>query len=208
MHFRRMLLNGEPEVGGGKLVAKHEFGDAELQVGVVPGRGGWLVLGLSVSPRNHDRPGCGGRGVSKSRRGRGRPSRKGDGRGYKGPGCGRCGGAERSRRGGNGGDRGGAQSQRLWNEVGDQSRKVGQSRELPSSGGDMSREMGRSQELLCSGSDKGRGIRRSRRLGREPGEEGGVAALGPREGCGGGACLSLEGGKTCLVLPVGPRRFF
>ena len=90
MHLRRMLFDGEPEVGGETLVAEHQFGDAELQVGIVPGRGGRLVLGLPVRPRGHDRPGCGGRGFSGSRRGHGRPSRKGDGRGYQGPGCGRA----------------------------------------------------------------------------------------------------------------------
>ena len=166
------------------------------------------MLGRPMSPRDHDRPGCGGRGFSGGRRGHSRPSRKGDGRGYQGPGCGRGGGAEGSRRGRSGGDRGGVQSQRLWDRGGDQRREVGQSRGLPSSGGDRSREMGRSPGLLCSRSDKGRGTGWSRLLGREPGEEGGVAALGHREGCGGGACLSLEGGKACLVLPVGLRRFF
>ena len=57
-----------------------------------------------MRPRDHDRPGCGGRrfaGFSGSRRLHGRPSRKGDGRGYQGPGCGRSGGTERSRHGGN-----------------------------------------------------------------------------------------------------------
>ena len=206
MHLRRMLFNGEPEVGGEELVAKHEFGNAELQVGIIPGHGGRLVLGLPVSPRDHDRPGCGGRGFSGSRRGHGRPSRKGDGRGYQGPGCGRGGGTERLRRGGNGRDRGGAQSQRLWDGGGDHSRKIGRSRGLPSSGGDISREMGRSQGLLCSGSDKGRGIGRSRRLGREPGAEGCMAALGHRDGSSGGAFLSRQRGDACLLLPEGPRR--
>ena len=190
--------------------------------------GPWGAVGaeLPVCPRNHDRPGCGGRGFSEGRWGHGRLSRKGDGRGYRsqGPGCGRGCGAERSRRGGSGGDRGGVQSQRLLDGEGDQSRKVGQSRlpcsgddrsrkvgrsrGLPSSGGDISCEMGRSQGLLCSGSDKGRGIGWNRLLGREPGEEGGVAALGYRNGCGGGACLGLPGGETCLALPEGPRRVF
>ena len=169
VHLRRMLLNGEPEVGGEELVAKHEFENAELQVGVIPGHGGRLVLGLPVCPRDDDRPGCGGRGFSGSRRGHGRPSRKGDGRGYQGPGCGRGGGAERSCRGGSGGDHGGVQSQRLWDGGGVPSREVGQSRGLPSSGGGRGREMGRSPGLVSSRSDKGRGIGRSRRLGREPG---------------------------------------
>ena len=48
------------------------------------------MLGLPVRLRDHDRPECGGRGFSGfsgfsgSRRGHGRPRRKGDGRGYKG----------------------------------------------------------------------------------------------------------------------------
>ena len=116
MHLRRMFLDGNPEVGGEKLVSKHQFGNGELQVGIIPGHVGRLVLGLPVRPRDHDRPGCGGRGFSGfsgSRRGHGRPRRKDDGRGYQGPGCGRGGGTERSRRVENGGDRGGAQSQRL-----------------------------------------------------------------------------------------------
>ena len=50
VRLRRMLLDGEPEVGGGKLVVKHQFGDAELQVGIIPGHGGRLVLGLPVRP--------------------------------------------------------------------------------------------------------------------------------------------------------------
>ena len=205
VHLRRMLLNGEPEVGGEELVAKHEFGNAELQVGVIPGHGGRLVLGLPVSPRDHDRPGCGGQGFSGSRRGHGRPSRKCDGSRYQGPGCGRGGEAERSRRGGSGGDHGGVQSQRLWDGGGYQSREVGQSRGLPSSGGGRGPEIGRSPGLLCSRSDKGRGIGRSRRLGREPGVEGGAATLGHREGCSGGAFLSRQRGDACLVLPEGPR---
>ena len=142
VHLRRMFLYGDPEVGGGKLVSKHQFGNGELQAGIIPGHGGRLVLGLPVRPRDHDRPGCGGRGFSGfsgSRRGHGRPSRKGDGRGYQGPDCGRGGGTERSRRGGNGGDRGGAQSQRLWGGGGVQSRKIDRSRGLPSSGGDIAR---------------------------------------------------------------------
>ena len=132
-----------------------------------------------------------------------RPSRKGDGRGYQGLGCGRGGGTERSRCGGNSGDRGGAQSQRRWDGGDEQSRKIGRSRGLPSSGGDRSREMGRSPRLLCSGSGISRGMGRSRLFGREPGEEGGVAALGRREGCGGGAFLGVNGGHACLALPVG-----
>ena len=160
------------------------------------------MLGLPVRPRDHDRPGCGGRGFagfSGSRRGHGRPSRKGDGRGYQGPGCGRGGGTERSRRGGNSGDRGGAQSQRLWDGRDDQSRKIGRSRRLPSSGGNRSREMGRSPRLLC---------RRSRWLCREPGEKGGVDALSLREGCGRGVFLNFNRSNACLILPVSPCRFF
>ena len=86
-------------------------------------------------------------------------------------------------------------------EGGNQSRKIGRSRGLPSSEGDISREMGRSQGLLCSGSDKSRGIGRSRRLGREPGEEGGMAALGHRDGSSGGAPLSRQRGDACLLKP-------
>ena len=52
-----------------------------------------------------------------------------------------------------------------------------------------------------------RGMGRNRRLGREPGEQGGVAALGRREGCGGGTCLGVDGSHACLALPVGSRRF-
>ena len=52
-----------------------------------------------------------------------------------------------------------------------------------------------------------RGVGRRRLLGREPGEEGGVAALGRREGCGGGACLGVDGSHACLAFPVGSRRF-
>ena len=226
VHLRRELLNGEPKVGGEEFIAEHKLRHAELQVCTILGRGERLGLRLPVCPRDHDRPGCGGRGFSGGRRGHGRPSRKGDGRGYRsqGPGCDRGCGAERSRRGGSGVDRGGVQSQRLGDREGDQSREVGQSRltcsggdrsrkvgrsrGLPSSGGDRSREMGRSQGLLCRGGDKGRGIGRSRLLAREPGEEGGVAALGHRDGCGGGACLGLQGGEACLALPEGPRRVF
>ena len=99
------------------MVTEPQFGNWELQVGITPGQGGGLVLGLPVGPRDHDRPRCGGRGFlgfSGSRRGHGRASRGGDGRGYQGPGCGRGGRTKRSRRGGDSGDRGGAQSQRLW----------------------------------------------------------------------------------------------
>ena len=134
-----------------------------------------------MRPRDHDRPGCGGRrfaGFSGSRRLHCRPSRKGDGREYQGPGCGRSSGTVRSRRGCNSGKRGGAQSQRLWDGGGDQSRKIGRSRRLPSSGGDRNRDMGRSPRLLGSGSGVSRGMGRSRLLGREPGEEGCMAALG------------------------------
>ena len=210
VHLRRMLLNGEPKVEGEEFIAEHKLRHAELQVCTILGRGERLGLRLPVCPRDHDRTGCGGRGVSGGRRGHGRPSRKGDGRGYhsQGPGCGRGGGAERSRRGGSGGDRGGVQRQRLRDGRSEQSRKVGRSRGLPSSGGDRSREMGRSQGLLCSGSDKERGIGRSRLLGREPGEEGGMAALGHRDGSSGGAFLSRQRGDACLALPEGPRRVF
>ena len=89
---------------------------------------------------------------------------------------------------------------------GDQSRKIGRSRGLPSSGGDISREMGRSQGLLCSGSGMSRGMGRSRLLGREPGEEGCMAALGHGDGSSGGAFLSRQRGDACLLLPEGPRR--
>ena len=50
MHLRRMFLDGDPEIGGGKLVSKHQFGNAELQVGIIPGHEGRLVLGLPVGP--------------------------------------------------------------------------------------------------------------------------------------------------------------
>ena len=88
---------------------------------------------------------------------------------------------------------------------GGQSRKIGRSQGLPSSGGDIGREVGRSQGLLCSGGGMSRGMERSRLLGREPGEEGGVAALSLREGCGGGAFLRFDRGNACLTLPVCPR---
>ena len=52
----------------------------------------------------------------------------------------------------------------------------------------------------------GRGMGRGRLLGREPGEEGGVAALGCREGRGGGACLGVDGRHACLALTVVPYR--
>ena len=201
MHLRCMVLDGDPEGGGKTFVVEHQFGNWELLVGITPGQGGGLVLGLPVGPRDHDRPRCGGRGFlgfSGSRRGHGRASRGGDGRGYQGPGCGRGGGTKRSRRGGNSGDRGGAQSQRLWDGGGDQSRKIGRSRRLPSSGGDRSREMGRSPRLLC---------RWSRWLCREPGEAGGVDALSLREGCGRGVLLSFDRSNACLTLPVSPCRF-
>ena len=94
--------------------------------------------------RDHDRPGCGGRGFTGRQRGHGWTRKKSDGMGYcgRGPGCGRGGGAERSRRSGSAGDRGGVQSQRLRDGEGDQNREVGQSR-LPCSGGDRSRKVGR-----------------------------------------------------------------
>ena len=206
MYLPRMVLDGDPEGGGKTIVAEHQFGNWKLQVGITPGQGGGLVLGLLVGPRDHDRPRCGGRGFlefSGSRRGHGRASRGGDGRGYQGPGCGRGGGTKRSRRGGNSGDRGGAQSQRLWDGGNEQSRKIGRSRGLPSSGGDRNCVMGRSPRLLCSESGISRGMGRGRLLGRESGEEGGVAALGRRDGCGGGAFLSVNGGDACLALPVG-----
>ena len=160
-----------------------------------------------MRPRDHDRPGCGGRkfaGFLGSRRLHGRPSRKGHGRGYQGPGCGRSGVTERSRRGGNSGNRGGDQSQRLWDRGGDQSRRIGRSRRLPSSGGDRSREIGRNPRLLCSGSGISRGLGRSRLLGREPGEEGCMAALGHGDGGSGGAFLSRQRGDACLLLLEGP----
>ena len=116
-------------------------------------------------------------------------------------------GAERSRRSGSGGDRGGVQSQRLRGGGGDQSREAGQS-QLPCSGGDRSRKFGRSRGLPGRGSDQGRGIGRSRLLGREPGEKRGIGALGHRDGCGGGAFLGLQKGEACLALPEGPRRVF
>ena len=146
-------------------------------------------------------------GFAGSRRLHGRPSRKGDGRGYQGLGCGRSGGTERSRRGGNSGNRGDAKSQRLWDVGDDQSRKIGRSRRLPSSGGDRSREMGRTPRLLCSGSSISRGMGRSWLLDREPGEEGGGEALSRRAGCGGGAFLGVNGGYACLAFPVGSSRF-
>ena len=34
-----------------------------------------------------------------------------------------------------------------------------------------------------------------------------MAALGRREGCGGRACLGVDGSHACLALPVGSRRF-
>ena len=66
--------------------------------------------------------------------------------------------------------------------------------------------MGRSPRLLCSGSGISRGMGRSRLLGREPGKEGGVAALGRREGCGGGAFLGVNGSYACLAFPVDSSR--
>ena len=44
---------------------------------------------------------------------------------------------------------------------------------------------------------------RSRLLGREPREENGVAALGCREGCGGGTFLRVNGGHACRAFLVG-----
>ena len=60
MHIRRKLFNGEPEVGWEVLVFEHELRDAELQVGIISGRGRRLGLRLPVCPRSHDRSGCGG----------------------------------------------------------------------------------------------------------------------------------------------------
>ena len=210
MHLRGMVLDGDPEGGGEKLVAEQQFGNWELQVGIVPGHGGGLVLGLPVGPRDHNRPGCGGRGFlgfSGSRQGHGRASREDDGRGYQGPGCGRGGGTERSRRGGNSGDRGGAKSQRLWDGGDDQSRKIDRRWRLPSSGGDRSCEMGRSPRLRCSGGGLSHRIGRSRWLCRQPGEEGGVDALSLHEGCGRGAFLSFDRSNACLTFPMSPCRF-
>ena len=68
-------------------------------------------------PRDHDRPGCGARSVAEfpgSRRLHGVPRRKCVGRVYQRPGWGRSCGTERTRRGGNRWNRGGAQSHRLW----------------------------------------------------------------------------------------------
>ena len=48
VHFRRVFLDGDPEVGGEKLVSKHQFGNRELQVGIIPGHGGRLVLGAAA----------------------------------------------------------------------------------------------------------------------------------------------------------------
>ena len=69
------------------------------------------------------------------------------------------------------------------------SRRIGRSRRRPSSGGDRSREIGRSTRLLGSGSGISRGVGRSRLLGREPGDEGCMAALGYGDGGSGGAFL-------------------
>ena len=38
--------------------------------------------------------------------------------------------------------------------------------------------------------------------------EGGMGALGHRDGCGGGTFLGLQGGEACLALPEDPCRFF
>ena len=86
-------------------------------------------------------------------------------------------------RGGNRWNRGGAQSHRLWDGRGSQSRKVGRSGMLPSSGSGMSRGVGWSQLM-----------------GRESGEEGCMAALGHGDGGDGGAFLSRQRGDLCLLL--------
>ena len=43
-------------------------------------------------------------------------------------------------------------------------------------------------------------------MGREPREEGGVVALGRREGCGGGTFVRISGGYACLAFPLGSSR--
>ena len=52
---------------------------------------------------------------------------------------------------------------------------------------------------VAAGCEAG-GATKIARLAREPREEGGVAALLRREGCGGGTFLGFYGGHACLVL--------
>ena len=68
--------------------------------------------------------------------------------------------------------------------------------------------MGPSPRLLGGGSGISRGKGRSRLLGREPGEEGGLDTLGPREGRGLGLFFFFEGSNAGLTLHVGPGHFF
>ena len=162
-------------LGGEEFILEHKLRHAELQVCTILGREG---LRLLVCPRDHDRPGCGGRGFSGGRRGHGRPSRKGGGRRYRsqGPGGGRGGGAERSRRGGNGGDRGGVQSQRLWDGGGQpksqdwpkpgaaEQRRRHKSRDGPEPGAAVQRE--RQEPRNWAEPAVGQRARRGRRHGR------------------------------------------
>ena len=123
---------------------------------------------MAVVPRDHDRPGCGARRVARfpgSRRLYGVPRWKCAGEGYQRPSWGRSWGTERACRGGSRWNYGGAQSHRLWDEGGNQSRKVGRSGMLRSSGSGMSH-----------------GVGRSRLVDRESGEEGCMAAFGRGDG--------------------------
>ena len=64
IHVRRELLYGKPEVRREVSVLKYQLGDAKHQVGIVVGVGRRLVRRLPVGTRDHDQPGCGGRGFS------------------------------------------------------------------------------------------------------------------------------------------------
>ena len=68
--------------------------------------------------------------------------------------------------------------------------------------------MGPIPRLLCGGSGINRGNERSRLLGREPGEEGSLDALGFLESCGRRSFLSFKRSDACLTLPVRPCHVF
>ena len=64
--------------------------------------------------------------------------------------------------------------------------------------------MGRSPRLPCSGSGIGCETGRSQLLGKEPGKEGIMVALGHGDGGIGGTFLSVQSGGACFLLLEGP----